>query len=904
MKKEIKQKHGIRKYKAGASSVLLGLFVFFGLITEEKVSAAEILPGQSETSKKKSTGSSNDQTETNLASNNESVKGAPASTEATTMTQTIPTAETIQDTSTAHTENAKTTERDETSSTTTPPDAPPTSDKSSLESTSDNASTTDTTTSTDTTPHVTSSIATTKGTTPSYTTSQDTTVTESTENTTSSKSTGSNITSNVKVVNASIEGKEIVNPHNAERVTLKYNWAFPDGINTGDYFDFEISNNVNTHGISTSRYLPNIQNGSLIMATGQLINEHLIRYTFTDYIENKVNVTGNLSLNLFIDPKTVTHEGPQTITSTLNGQTTTKNVKIDYLEGVNLRGVSINGSIEYINKDNHTFKHIAYVNPAYLTVNDATLIGNVTNGGAQTSQPSVKIFEYIGTGTLNQSVYADTTDTQQFKDVSSEFAEQLKVHQTGYYLTVDHLSKTYVVTYEDEYVNDADELNFRTELAGYPERYPYYYTSVKWDNGVVFYKNNGTGNGVDQPIIESNDFEFIEDTGNGGMSGQNNGTMVETEENEYVETYDSMTKDISGSNQTTTIEEYEDSMPVDFEEKTTPEGMSGSNSGTVEEVDESNLVEYEEETTPEGMSGSNSGTVEEVDESNLVEYEEETTPEGMSRSNSGAVEEIDENNLVEYEEKTTPEGMSGSNSGTVEEEDTNQPTQEDGTYEDDKVINNVNKFDTPRFTYEQQTKSPTTDDKFEKTPLTKVENTNTPKNEVSHEVDHENNESTSNETKVQNPTEHNSNKGVQETKVQTANNDNSETNNSTSKTDKTVEVLNNSPQASTEANVNNQSTSKETSQSHQKVNQFTDKIFKQELSNHTKGNVEVIQETDEDKNTISNENQGKSDKKDATKQEKALPETGTTQTASGIIALMMALVGAILAFRRRKKEDK
>ncbi|WP_342447847.1 Ig-like domain-containing protein [Staphylococcus agnetis] len=147
-----------------------------------------------------------------------------------------------------------------------------------------------------------------------------------------------------------MEGKSTVNPHNAERVTLKYDWKFPDGMKQGDYFDFVLSNNVNTSGISTARKLPDILNGSLVMATGQLIDNNTIRYTFTDYIDNKVNVTGNLSLNLFIEPKVVTSEGNQTITATLNGQTTEKQVQIDYLEGVNLRGVNINGSIEYLDK--------------------------------------------------------------------------------------------------------------------------------------------------------------------------------------------------------------------------------------------------------------------------------------------------------------------------------------------------------------------------------------------------------------------------------------------------------------------------------------------------------------------------------------------------------------------------
>ncbi len=43
----------------------------------------------------------------------------------------------------------------------------------------------------------------------------------------------------------------IVNPHNAQRVTLKYKWKFGEGIKAGDYFDFTLSDNVETHGIST-----------------------------------------------------------------------------------------------------------------------------------------------------------------------------------------------------------------------------------------------------------------------------------------------------------------------------------------------------------------------------------------------------------------------------------------------------------------------------------------------------------------------------------------------------------------------------------------------------------------------------------------------------------------------------
>lgn len=259
------------------------------------------------------------------------------------------------------------------------------------------------------------------------------------------------------------------------------------------------------------------------MATGQLLDEHNIRYTFTDYIDNKVNVVGSLSLNLFIDPKEVTTEGKQTITSQLNGKATTKDVNIAYLNGINNRGLNINGSIEYINKETNTFKHIAYVNPIKNTIQNPIINGNVTSGIPTTGQPTVKVFEYIGQSPLNQSVYADTSDTQNFKDVTSTLTDKLSITNGSYTLAMNQLDKTYIITYEGQYMSEANELNFLTQFAGYPSTYPYYYTTVKWENGVVFYKNNGTGQGTDQPLLESNLISFTEDSGDGVIRGHMRG---------------------------------------------------------------------------------------------------------------------------------------------------------------------------------------------------------------------------------------------------------------------------------------------------------------------------------------------------------------------------------------------
>ncbi|MDI1745258.1 Ig-like domain-containing protein, partial [Staphylococcus aureus] len=144
------------------------------------------------------------------------------------------------------------------------------------------------------------------------------------------KATGTDVTNKVEVEEGSeIVGHKqdtnVVNPHNAERVTLKYKWKFGEGIKAGDYFDFTLSDNVETHGISTLRKVPEIKStDGQVMATGEIIGERKVRYTFKEYVQEKKDLTAELSLNLFIDPTTVTQKGNQNVEVKLGETTVSK----------------------------------------------------------------------------------------------------------------------------------------------------------------------------------------------------------------------------------------------------------------------------------------------------------------------------------------------------------------------------------------------------------------------------------------------------------------------------------------------------------------------------------------------------------------------------------------------------
>ncbi|PTF29731.1 hypothetical protein BUY14_09735 [Staphylococcus chromogenes] len=971
LKKKIKQKHAIRKYKVGASSVLLGLFVFLGLMTEEKAKAAEIIPGQSEMTKKKNEGATNNETtgSTNSSSSMTTTDAVTTTEESSSNVnelateaennKPVPSEDRVEANSTIDAQvytntNDSNITNTQTNTNETSTEIKPTNQTTTSYTTQDiphqritpsQSSASATPQSSDMsqqkivpTPEDTFSSSQTSADKIQQTALDNTSLTtpETTQShSTTSISTGNDITQNVQIIKSEIEGKDTVNPHNAERVTLKYDWQFPNGMKEGDYFDFSISNNVNTHGISSTRKLPELKNGSVVMATGQLLDEHNIRYTFTDYIDNKVNVVGSLSLNLFIDPKEVTTEGKQTITSQLNGKATTKDVNIAYLNGINNRGLNINGSIEYINKETNTFKHIAYVNPIKNTIQNPIINGNVTSGIPTTGQPTVKVFEYIGQSPLNQSVYADTSDTQNFKDVTSTLTDKLSITNGSYTLAMNQLDKTYIITYEGQYMSEANELNFLTQFAGYPSTYPYYYTTVKWENGVVFYKNNGTGQGTDQPLLESNLISFTEDSGDGVIRGQYEGPMVEVEEDEYNETFDSQPDDVTGFNPNI-IEEHEDSAPIDFEEDTGTEEITGAYNGAMEFEEESNYIDFIEDTTQEGMSGSNTNEVtEEIEENNLVEYEEETTPEGMSGSNTGeATEEVEENNLVETERTLEPKEDTPRGGAPTIKLDFNSkmnhfnaPKTNKDAYETPSELENNQK----QPLLKEKTSPQNEDSKItEENELTEIVPENPiveedTENKINHSIIEEDTENKLNHSigeENETPSESNINDAyVDSNKNQDRNTKTKRNQNKLEKIPQNEINQNHQPKETIisenqpEIDENNDSkktnTTTTTSQDAPKkvksvnpINNVANDSYNAEHDSkytYTKVSKEMNTQANEDRFGLEEKEKTS---QNTTQDKKELPETGNTSKPTGLIAFFMALTGLMLVFRKRKKEDK
>ncbi|MDK3905422.1 fibrinogen-binding adhesin SdrG C-terminal domain-containing protein [Staphylococcus pseudintermedius] len=485
---------------------------------------------------------------------------------------------------------------------------------------------------------------------------------------------GTDVTSKVKVEKSSITGHQnkdktyhqsnTVNPHKAERVTLNYEWTFDKDIKNDDYFEFQLSDNVDTNGISTVKKVPNIvdtQNNDTVIAFGEINEQNRVRYRFTDYVSKKDNVKGKLALNLFIKPDKVQTAGNITVSSKLGNQVTSQNFNIQYIDGVkNRAGVTLNGRIDTLSKTDQTFTHFATFKPNNNALTSVTITGKVKNGALQNGKAGeVKVYEFIGSGELPQSVYANVNDTKQFNDITKSM-KSIKNNSNGYEITFDMNKDNhpYIIVYQGHFNNNAKDFDFSTNATGYQNlnqsEYSYYWPynysfNLTWDNGVAFYSNNASGEGNDKPVPPTYGYSptvnTIQDTHADYpvMTFQQPGTLEETEDSMPITTLTESGEDRS-ENTSPIIETTEDSQPVEFEEET--------NHGIQDVTLHADAVDFEEET--------NHGEQDTVHHSDVVEYDEDTTTGMLTGAISDHTTEEDtmeyttDGLLIEFDDEMNP----------------------------------------------------------------------------------------------------------------------------------------------------------------------------------------------------------------------------------------------------------
>ncbi|UNB49668.1 carboxypeptidase regulatory-like domain-containing protein [Staphylococcus coagulans] len=305
----------------------------------------------------------------------------------------------------------------------------------------------------------------------------------------------------MKVDLTNVNNTQAINPQKAERLNLKLNAKLPENTRSGDFFEVELSDNINTNGISVDKKTANIllEGQSDVLAQSEVVGNK-IKYTFTDVVNNKSNVNVNLELPLFIDTSKVLNNENINVKAEVGRHKSEKNLNVNYLNPVTATNISsLKGAFITLDKANHKFTHITYINPLAKSYNlQKVTFTNDKNSGIDFLKVGLNIYQVPNGKTPNQSMH---NEYKQFDDITNNFT--IKSNQNTLILTPrnNDIKQPLIVVLDGQF-DDKQDINLKVtqnsiENHRYYDRYP---VTLNWIDDIQLHSGKGQGNGENIPV--------------------------------------------------------------------------------------------------------------------------------------------------------------------------------------------------------------------------------------------------------------------------------------------------------------------------------------------------------------------------------------------------------------------
>ncbi|MCL9702097.1 hypothetical protein AXF02_09565, partial [Staphylococcus aureus] len=249
-------------------------------------------------------------------------------------------------------------------------------------------------------------------------------------NTSSNSDTENNVTSKINFSNTDIKFKDNkIRPINAESYNLNISFNVDTNMKSGDYFKFQGSQNtINDDLNHNNSYAPDIKDSNGETIANGLYNpiQKEYTYTFTDYVNNKKNITGNINLSQYIDRNMVRNDSiAEHISYTFGDKKISQKIDVIYDNSYETQDQSnIGAAFTHYNQQTKTYEQIIYVNPLnkYTKSSLVDIMGYKQNNGdssAQVNQETqIKIYKLKDGKSLNASYFNDDED---LIDVTNNF---------------------------------------------------------------------------------------------------------------------------------------------------------------------------------------------------------------------------------------------------------------------------------------------------------------------------------------------------------------------------------------------------------------------------------------------------------------------------------------------------
>ncbi|WP_341775193.1 SdrD B-like domain-containing protein, partial [Staphylococcus hyicus] len=504
-------KYAIRKYTVGTTSILLGAFLLLG--TDDEAQAAE----------------------------NTTADATTALTSEPSSQPTPPTAVAPDTTISPVSDNVTTA-----TATTIPETVPTASTTSTVAPTQPVAAPTATPTATGTS---------TSTTTPSNTSAAVSTTRLAAQPTTTlaaATTTGTNVNDLVTVSNAAIS-KTAIDPNQSGNFRLTANYTVDGKVQGGDYFTIEMPTYANINGeldfsASNNQFPINLYSpAGYVVANGVYdTTTKTLTYTFTDWVNDKENISGSFNLAQFADRKTALNSGTYDLSYNLAGENYNTQITYNYdKHDYGIYPASVDTMITSVDgtETTNTFKETIYVNPKDVDLSGARLLlgTDTPNSNAIINYDTTKlhIYRVSDPNQLTDSYYFDPTG---YPDLAQSFYDSKRIYMNSdgnLEVNFGGIDTPYVVIMESQFnPNHSNDLSTRatliaTDLNNYTAKYYF-------DNGFLVETSSGSGDGVAKTyslgdyVWEDSNQNGIQDAGETPISGvvvtlrDSNGYVVKT----------------------------------------------------------------------------------------------------------------------------------------------------------------------------------------------------------------------------------------------------------------------------------------------------------------------------------------------------------------------------------------
>ncbi|MCE5148072.1 carboxypeptidase regulatory-like domain-containing protein [Staphylococcus simulans] len=315
---------------------------------------------------------------------------------------------------------------------------------------------------------------------------------------------GSNVNDLVTVSNPQISETKI-DPNQGGNFRLTADYKVDDKVKGGDYFTVQMPEYATFNGDLHYKNAEDKAYTVLATPTGMIVavgvydtNTKLLKYTFTDWVNDKQNISGKFDLTQFTDRDKATKKGVYTLNYDLAGEKYNPQITYDYdAHDKGLYPASVDTvitSVDALQKTND-FQQVIYVNPMDNNLASAILrIGpkdKDSNALLKIDDTQLRIYKVPNKADLTDS-YA--FDVSKYPDLTSNYRVDTDNHG-NLLVNFGAISDSYVVVVDSKF-DPTLSSNLTTRSILYARDYNGREATYYYDTNVVTQYSDGTGDGV------------------------------------------------------------------------------------------------------------------------------------------------------------------------------------------------------------------------------------------------------------------------------------------------------------------------------------------------------------------------------------------------------------------------